>query len=241
MPPSTSSRFELTTCTIDHFINLYSMSCLHPRLSQGFDEYFLFRCTHMCVHASSVDLWLWLWISRGCMTAYWPQLSDGWVHQTRSISLQNDIPPRSSHCCISWMILTPQQSGALRACPHPAPPCLLCLWFLMTKCIETIGWTLPSIRRYSEGSLCGSGPQDFRRLTKQLLLALGWLAAMLFSPTGKRLCESAGLDDWMFTSWHISTTSVKAIGSYVSHILYCRSQKTYPAKQSICVWRIASS
>lgn len=58
----------------------------------------------------------------------------------------------------------------------------------MTKCIETIGGTLASIRQHSEESLCGSGPQDFRQLTKQLLLALHWTAAMLFRPTGKSLC-----------------------------------------------------
>lgn len=47
-----------------------------------------------------------------------------------------------------------------------------------------------------KGSLLGSGPQDFRRLTKQPLLALHWLAAMLFRPTGRRLCESAaGLNE----------------------------------------------
>lgn len=117
------------------------------------------------------------------------------VNRARSINVQNDIPPCSSRREISWTVLTPQQCGALRARPHPAPPCLLYLWFLMTKCIETIGCTLPSIRWHSEGSLFSSGPQDFRRLTKQLLLALDWLAAMLFRPTGKSLCESAGLNE----------------------------------------------
>lgn len=107
-----------------------------------------------------------------------------WIRPEALVCRMTSLPC-SSCCWISWMVLTPQQCSALRACPHPAPPCLLCLWFLMTKCIETIGWTLPSIRRHSEGSLCGSGPQDFRQLTKQLLLALDWLAAMLFSPTGK--------------------------------------------------------
>lgn len=151
----------------------------------------------MCVCACASSVGRWPWISSEWMRAYWKCTSEARerVNQTRSISLQNDIPPCSSRCWISWTVLTPQQYSALRACPHPAPPCLLCLWFLMTKCIETIGWTLPSIRRHSEGSLCGSGPQDFRQLTKQLLLALDWLAAMLFSPTGKRLCESAGLNE----------------------------------------------
>lgn len=166
-------------------------------------------CLRVC--ASSFDARWSPWIRRWWMRAYWKCMSEEWmnewVNQTRSISLQNGIPPCSSCCWISWTVLTPQQCRALRACPHPAPPCLLCLWFLMTKCIETIGWTLPSIRRHSEGSLCGSGPQDFRQLTKQLLLALDWLAAMLFSPTGKRLCESAGLNEvaWPRPSVHLLT------------------------------------
>lgn len=112
-----------------------------------------------------------------------------WVTWTRSIGSQNDIPPCSPCCWISWMVLTPQQCRTLQACPHPAPPCLLWLRFLMTKCIETIGCTLPSIHRHSKGSLCGSGPQDFRQLTKQLLFALDWLAAMLFRPTGKKAVQ----------------------------------------------------
>lgn len=144
-----------------------------------------------------------------------------WVNQTRSISLQNDIPPCSC-CWISWTVLTPQQSSALWTCPHPAPPCLLCLRFLMTKCIETIGWTLPSIRWHSEGSLCGSGPQDFRQLTKQLLLTLDWLAAMLFSPTGKGLCESARLNEviWPWSSVHLLPHQARS--SRFLSVVFCK-------------------
>lgn len=165
---------------------------LFLRFSKCYTSYLAVVCLCVCVFWSVSD--------SGSVDDGWEHTESlrpksEWMNQTRSISLQNYIPSCSSCCWINWMILTPQQCSALRACPHPAPPCLLCLWFLMTKCIETIGWTLPSIRRHSEGSLCGSGPQDFRRLTKQLLLALDWLAAMLFSPTGKRLCESAGLNE----------------------------------------------
>lgn len=132
------------------------------------------------------------------------QWGNEWVNQTRSISLQNDIPPCSSCCWISWMVLTPSQCSALQAGLYPAPPCFFCLRFLMTKCIETIGWTLPSIHQHSEGSLWGSGPQDFRRLTKQLLLTLDWVAAMLFRPTGKSLCRLNEVA-WPWQSAHLLT------------------------------------
>lgn len=35
--------------------------------------------------------------------------------------------PGALSCMLSWVVLTPRQSSALRACPHPAPPCLLYL------------------------------------------------------------------------------------------------------------------
>lgn len=113
------------------------------------------------------------------------------VNQTRSISLQNDIPPCSSSCWISWTVLTPQQCSALQACPHPAPPCLLCYWFLMTKCIETIGWTLPSIRRHSEGSLCGSGPQGFQTANKTAVTCARLAGCNAFQPHRKEAVRAS--------------------------------------------------
>lgn len=154
-----------------------------------------------------VSLWFW-W--------EWCESSRKWVqgYYIHEVS-------ESDQCwCAEWHpslllfllgILNRPDTWTMRRFTGRSTPCStlfalsLIFFFLITKCVETFGRTLPSIRWHSKGSLCGSGPRDFRQLTKQLLLALDWLAAMLFRPTGKRQCESVGLNEVAWLSLHLVT------------------------------------
>lgn len=120
------------------------------------------------------------------------------------IRLETDVSPCSSCCWISPTGADTMQRFPKRAARHATA--LPCLRFLMTKCIENNRpLSSPLNPRHSRGRFCGSGRREFRRLTKQLLLALHWLVAMLFRRTGKRLCESTRLDQVAQPSVHLLT------------------------------------
>lgn len=77
---------------------------------------------------------------------------------------------------LSWAVLTPRQSGVLRARPRPAPPCLLYIWFfflplsffLMTKSAlkNNRPPVSPQSARHSEGELTWFRSPGFQTANK---------------------------------------------------------------------------
>lgn len=83
-------------------------------------------------------------------------------------------------------------------------PCLHCSYFLMTKCLfETIEVDFCPNPGYSVGSLCCSGSQRFRQLTKHDCFTSAPLAACNAFHTGKERWarEWDGMDSYSNACW----------------------------------------
>lgn len=128
------------------------------------------------------------------------------VSQTKSIVLQDGMTPRLPFLLAEWAECSWHLHNTRLQRPFLAPlrPVCSASYFLMTKCLcETIEVDFSPNPGYSVGSLCGSGNQQFRRLTKHDCFTSAPLAACNAIHTGKERWarEWGGVDSYSDAFW----------------------------------------
>lgn len=128
------------------------------------------------------------------------------VSQTRSIILQDGMTPHLPFTLAEWAECSWHLHNTRLQRPLLAPhrPVCSASYFLMTKCLcETIEVDFSPNPGYSVGSLCCSGSQRFRRLTKHDCFTSAPLAACNAFHTGKERWarEWGGMDSYSNACW----------------------------------------